>query len=203
MMEREAARVNSAKWTNGGYPLNTMHIHRSAGALIVFALAFIIGAGLLVVGLTTGRMAVPWSNPAKFVGWGDPANFLGSLVAWIVLAVVSLRGMRWARRRLRRDWRRAIRVRARSKADIWRVSTTRGKHTLAQRQRAWTASRWAVAERLRAFADQRVYWRNPVSALLDHARSHQLLETPLNRPGVNVREQAELMNSPLSIAQGG
>jgi hypothetical protein len=112
-MDRKAAPVTSAKWTDGGYPLNTMDIKRSAVALAVCALAFMLGVGLLLLlGLVTGRMAVPWSSPARFVGWDNLASFLGSSAAWLALAGVSPFGMRWALRRLRRDWRRAIRVRA-------------------------------------------------------------------------------------------
>lgn len=110
-MDRKAARVDSAKWTDGGYPLNTIEISRSAGALIVCALAFMLAAGLLVLGLITGRMAVPWSNPVGFVGWNNFASFLGGLVAWLALAAAPFSGMRWALRRLRRDWRRAVQVR--------------------------------------------------------------------------------------------
>ncbi len=111
-MDRKAAPVTSAKWTDGGYPLNTMNIKRSAVALAVCALAFMLGVGLLLLGLTTGRMAVPWSNPARFVGWNNLASFLGSSAAWLALAGVSFLGTQCALRRLRRDWRRAIRVRA-------------------------------------------------------------------------------------------
>lgn len=58
VMDRRAARY-LARWTDGGNRWDLMDIYRAAGVPIVFALAFIVVAGLIVVGLTTGRIAVP------------------------------------------------------------------------------------------------------------------------------------------------
>jgi hypothetical protein len=111
-MDKQAPRVDSRKWTDGGYPLNTIEISRSAGVVLFAALASIIFAGLLLFGLLTGQMAVPWSSPASFASLDNLATFVASAATWLALIVSSLWAMRWAHKRLRRDWRRALQIRA-------------------------------------------------------------------------------------------
>ena len=111
-MNEKPTRVDSSKWVDGGYPIDIMQVSRSAAVLVIFATGFTIAAGLLILGLVTNRMPVPWSNPVRTVGWRDLESYLGSLAVWLVLAVASLRGAKWALGRVRREWRQALRIRS-------------------------------------------------------------------------------------------
>ena len=110
-MKRKPFRVDAKDWTEGGYPLNTIHLSRSATVLIFCALGFTAAICLLLFGLAFDRMAVPWSRAPRIVSMDDPGRFWSSAAAWLLLAIVFRRATLWALSRVRRDWQHALQLR--------------------------------------------------------------------------------------------